>query len=138
MQNDPFEALRNAINVVRGRLGDPDYLPCAEALWLHTMGAATVLGLDHEIGSLEPGKKADLIVVDLNGPHLQTVLRRLPALVFTPAPPTWRSASWTVGGAGGRPPTRLDVDAAMAGLARHCPHWARTLRGLGSRCVCCG
>jgi len=35
-----------------------------------TMGGARVLSAENEIGSLEPGKKADLIVLDMNHPHL--------------------------------------------------------------------
>jgi 5-methylthioadenosine/S-adenosylhomocysteine deaminase len=46
-------------------------MTCDQALRFHTLGAAQVLGLAHEIGSLEVGKKADLIVVDINQPHLQ-------------------------------------------------------------------
>ena len=60
MQNDPFEGMRNAMNVIRVKLDDAEFLPCSEALWCHTMGSAQVLGLDKEIGSLEAGKKADL------------------------------------------------------------------------------
>ncbi|WP_426959074.1 amidohydrolase family protein [Muricoccus radiodurans] len=139
MQNDPFEGMRNAINVMRVRLGDPDYLPTAEALWLHTMGAATVLGLEREIGSLEPGKKADLILVDLNGPHLQPYYGDHPALVFYARVPD--VAVSIVDGQvvleDGRP-TRLDPEAALSALDRHKPGWSRTLRSLGGRCVCCG
>ena len=82
MQNDPFEGMRNAMNVMRVRHADADLLPSSEALWLHTMGAATVLGMESEIGSLEAGKKADLIMVDLNRPHLQPYYGGYPALVF--------------------------------------------------------
>ena len=46
------------------------------------MGAATVLGLEKEIGSLEEGKKADLIVVDVNRPHLQPFYGAYPALIY--------------------------------------------------------
>ena len=35
-----------------------------------TIGSARVLGLDDRIGTLEVGKKADLIVIDMNKPHL--------------------------------------------------------------------
>jgi 5-methylthioadenosine/S-adenosylhomocysteine deaminase len=39
-------------------------------LWMATRGGATTLGLDAEIGSLDAGKRADLIVVDRDRPHL--------------------------------------------------------------------
>jgi cytosine/adenosine deaminase-related metal-dependent hydrolase len=45
-------------------------LPAGKALRMVTIDAAKALGMDHEIGSLEEGKKADVILVDLNSPHL--------------------------------------------------------------------
>jgi imidazolonepropionase-like amidohydrolase len=36
----------------------------AETLWAATMGSATVIGRDHQLGSLEPGKLADLLILN--------------------------------------------------------------------------
>ena len=57
---------------------DPTILPAETVLEMATMGGARVLGAEKEIGSLEPGKKADLIVLDLNQPHL-TPLYTIPS-----------------------------------------------------------
>jgi cytosine/adenosine deaminase-related metal-dependent hydrolase len=45
-------------------------LPPGKALRMVTIDAARALNMDHEIGSLEAGKKADIILIDLNKPHL--------------------------------------------------------------------
>ena len=62
---DMFDELRAAIVGARARDGRPDALTCAEALELATLGGARALGLDETIGSLVPGKKADLTVLSL-------------------------------------------------------------------------
>jgi 5-methylthioadenosine/S-adenosylhomocysteine deaminase len=53
---------------------DPTVLPAWEVLRMATIEAATALGMADEIGSLEPGKQADLILVDLAEPNLCPVL----------------------------------------------------------------
>lgn len=82
MQNDPFEGMRNAINATRLLLGDANHLPTREALWLHTVGAAQALGMENEIGSLEVGKKADMILVSLERPHLLPFYGDYSSLVY--------------------------------------------------------
>ncbi len=67
---DAFAEMRLAALIQKPRLG-PDALPAAQALELATLGGARALGLESEIGSIEVGKCADLIVLDLEGPHAQ-------------------------------------------------------------------
>jgi cytosine/adenosine deaminase-related metal-dependent hydrolase len=68
---DMFDELRTAIYAARAREERPDALTAAEALELATLGSASVLGLEDEVGSLSPGKQADLAVVSLAGsPYL--------------------------------------------------------------------
>jgi 5-methylthioadenosine/S-adenosylhomocysteine deaminase len=49
---------------------DPTAIPAQTVLKLATTGGAGILGLEKDIGSLVPGKKADLILVDIRQPHL--------------------------------------------------------------------
>jgi cytosine/adenosine deaminase-related metal-dependent hydrolase len=67
---DGFEEMRLAALIQKPRLG-PQALPAAQALELATLGGARALGLESEIGSIEVGKRADLVVLDLSGPHGQ-------------------------------------------------------------------
>jgi cytosine/adenosine deaminase-related metal-dependent hydrolase len=64
---DLFEELRSAIVGARSRARRPDALSAAEALELATLGGARVLGMAAEVGSIVPGKQADLAVVSLAG-----------------------------------------------------------------------
>jgi cytosine/adenosine deaminase-related metal-dependent hydrolase len=62
---DPWDELRAAVAGARARERRPDALSSTEALGLATLGAARALGLEGEIGSLTPGKRADLAVVSV-------------------------------------------------------------------------
>lgn len=64
---DMFDELRAAIYAARAREQRPDALGAAEALELATLGGARALGLEHDRGSLVPGKRADLSVLSLSG-----------------------------------------------------------------------
>ena len=68
---DMFDEMRAAISMARARAERPDALGAGDALELATLGSARALGLDDEIGSLAPGKRADLAVVSLSrSPYL--------------------------------------------------------------------
>ena len=67
---DAFAEMRLAALLHKPRLG-PEVMPAAQVLELATLGGARALGLESEIGSIEVGKRADLIALDLDGPHAQ-------------------------------------------------------------------
>jgi cytosine/adenosine deaminase-related metal-dependent hydrolase len=66
---DMFEEMRLAALLQATRRG-PGVLTARDALVMATRAGARTLGLEAEIGSIEPGKRADLIVVDRDRPHL--------------------------------------------------------------------
>jgi len=67
---DMFEEMRLAALLAKGVSYDPMALPAREAFAMATIEGARALRLDRLVGSLEPGKRADIAVVDLQGPHL--------------------------------------------------------------------
>ncbi|NIA67841.1 amidohydrolase family protein [Pelagibius litoralis] len=67
---DMFRHMQQCMHYHRTHFRDPDILPPGQVLAMATIDAARALGMESEIGSLEPGKKADLILLDLARPHL--------------------------------------------------------------------
>jgi 5-methylthioadenosine/S-adenosylhomocysteine deaminase len=65
---DMFEEMRLAAVLQAMRLR-PGALPARDVLWMATRNGAKTLGLEAEIGSIEAGKRADLIVIDRDRPH---------------------------------------------------------------------
>src|SRR5215469_10196792 len=68
---DMIREMKLAALIHKAATLDPLIMPAETVLELATINGARALGLEHEIGSLEAGKKADLVVIDLN--HLHTV-----------------------------------------------------------------
>jgi 5-methylthioadenosine/S-adenosylhomocysteine deaminase len=71
---DMFEEMRLAATLQKVTTLDARAIPCEAALRMATMGSASCLGLGDEIGSLEIGKRADIILVDLHKPHMWPTL----------------------------------------------------------------
>jgi 5-methylthioadenosine/S-adenosylhomocysteine deaminase len=61
---------------------DPLAVPAAAAVELATIGGARALGLDHLIGSLEPGKRADLVLLNLDEDNLVPLYNPLSHLAY--------------------------------------------------------
>jgi 5-methylthioadenosine/S-adenosylhomocysteine deaminase len=63
--------------------GDPTVLPADKVVEMATIGGARVLGMADQIGSIAPGKWADIILVDLNSPHLTPLYNPFSQLVYS-------------------------------------------------------
>jgi 5-methylthioadenosine/S-adenosylhomocysteine deaminase len=79
---DMFEEMRLAALLAKGAGGDPTALPARDALAMATRLGAQAMHLDRLTGSLEPGKRADLIVVDLDRLHNVPAFDRDPNGVY--------------------------------------------------------
>lgn len=79
---DMFGEMRTAIFLHRGTQRDATILDAAECLQVATIGGARVLGMEDRIGSLEPGKQADLVAVDMEYSHFTPVNDPYSALVY--------------------------------------------------------
>jgi 5-methylthioadenosine/S-adenosylhomocysteine deaminase len=68
---DMIGEMRTAALLAKGVSGDASVLPAAAALEMATLGSARALGLDDRIGTLEVGKQADVVALDLQALELQ-------------------------------------------------------------------
>jgi 5-methylthioadenosine/S-adenosylhomocysteine deaminase len=80
---DMFEAMRQAALLHKLQSGDPRTLPAADVLAMATREGAAALGMEKIIGSLEPGKRADLIVVSMSAARQTPMYDPLSHLVYT-------------------------------------------------------
>ncbi|TVR57524.1 MAG: TRZ/ATZ family hydrolase [Candidatus Competibacteraceae bacterium] len=80
---DLFGELRAAALLGKAVAGDAAALPAARVLRMATLNGARALGLGDETGSLEPGKAADLVAVDLGQAETEPLYHPLSALVYT-------------------------------------------------------
>ena len=80
--SDFFDLIRSCIAVARIRADDPEVMQATEALALATIHSARAIGLDDRIGSIEPGKHADLQIVDMRRLGLTPVTDPVRTLVY--------------------------------------------------------
>jgi 5-methylthioadenosine/S-adenosylhomocysteine deaminase len=70
---DVWESMALTSLIQKSTEGDPRWLTSRQALHHATLQSARAVGLGDSIGSLAPGRRADIILVDLTGPHTQPV-----------------------------------------------------------------
>ena len=79
---DMFDEMRLAATLQAVRMA-PGALPAREVVWMATREGARAIGLEDEIGSIESGKRADLIVIDRDRPHLTPASDPWSAIVYS-------------------------------------------------------
>ena len=124
---DMFGEMRTAALLAKGVSGDPSALDAASALRAATLGSARAMGLGERIGSIEPGKLADLVCVDLSPLETQPLHNVISQLVYA----TGRqqvSDVWIAGRArlAGGKLLDMDTDAIRAKARR----WRERIAGL--------
>lgn len=77
-----FEEMNAAAKLQKVARLDPTVMNARETVAMATIGGARILGLGAQTGSLEPGKRADLIVIDLQRPHLTPLYNVYSQLVY--------------------------------------------------------
>jgi 5-methylthioadenosine/S-adenosylhomocysteine deaminase len=85
--SDMFNTMRTAIGLQRALTRNPTVYPTvAAALQLATIGGAEVLDMEAQIGSLAPGKKADVVVLDPDAPNFAPRVDEVSQVVFNAQP----------------------------------------------------
>jgi cytosine/adenosine deaminase-related metal-dependent hydrolase len=75
--------MKLAAIIHKGETNDPTVVPAESVLEMATINGAKALGLDDKIGSLEIGKKADFVAIDMRGIHSQPWFNPVSAVVYT-------------------------------------------------------
>ncbi len=110
-----FAEMQSAALLAKLHSGDAGALEAGDALYMATMGGARAMGLEAQIGSLEVGKQADMIAVDLSGPECQPLYSPLSQLVYS-CNGSQVSHSWVAGELllERREFTRMDLPALLS------------------------
>ena len=73
---DIFSEMRYAALIQKIRLSCPTVLPANQIFEIATLGGAKAMGMEHELGSIEKGKKADVVLMDLKKIHTAPNIKR--------------------------------------------------------------
>jgi len=79
---DMFQEMDTAAKLEKSARLDPTVMSARTVLHMATSQGAKVLGFDRLVGTLEPGKKADIVIVNLNKPHLTPLYDEYSHLVY--------------------------------------------------------
>jgi len=79
---DMFQEMKVASLIHKLNNGNPTVLPAEEIIRMATIEGAKVLGIDNQVGSLEVGKQADIIIINLNQPHLVPLYNPYSQIVY--------------------------------------------------------
>jgi 5-methylthioadenosine/S-adenosylhomocysteine deaminase len=121
---DMLGEMRTAALLAKAVSGEATALPAHTALRMATLNGARALGLDAETGSLQPGKAADLVAVDLSTLASQPVFHPASQLVYT-ATRDQVSDVWVQGHPRVRNSRLIDIDPA--GLLQKVTAWRERL-----------
>ena len=125
---DMFGELRTAALLAKAVANDATALDAASALRAATLGGAQALGLGERIGSIEPGKDADLVSVDLSALETQPLHHVLSQLVYA----TGRQQVSDVWIAGRRKLDRRElVDIDTAAVIANARQWRARIATIG-------
>ncbi len=107
--------MQTAALLAKAVASDASALPAAQALEMATIGSAKALGIDHDTGSIETGKWADLQAIQMNDLSMQPLYDPISQLVYTSSS-QFTSHVWVAGTCllENGEFTKLDVDALTA------------------------
>lgn len=80
---DLFDEMRTAAFVHKVNTGDPTVMNAQTVVEAGTIGGARLLRMEDRIGSLEPGKQADIVMLDLNQPHAHPIYNIYSLIVYS-------------------------------------------------------
>jgi 5-methylthioadenosine/S-adenosylhomocysteine deaminase len=123
---DLMQEMRTAALLAKALAREADAMPAHAALRAATLGGALALGIDHETGSITPGKAADLVAIEMRSPELAPCYDPVSHLVYA-AGREHVTHVW-VNGAARVLDGRLQSEA-FSGLEKRAQLWQNALKG---------